>query len=79
MLKGHTSQPKRLSSSQSWTIFSSVQSFSRVRLFATPWTAERQASLSFTNIQSLLKFMFIELVMPSNRLILCHPLLLNRK
>ena len=43
----------------------------------TPWTAARQASLSITNSQSLLKFMSIESVMPSNRLILCHPLLLS--
>ena len=55
---------------------SSVQSLSRVRLFATPWTAARQASLSITNSRSLLKLMSIELVMPSNHLILCHPLLL---
>ena len=55
--------------------FSSVQSLSRVRLFATPWTAAHQASLSITNSQSLLKLMSIELVMPSNHLILCHPLL----
>ena len=41
-----------------------------------PWTAAHQASLSFTTSQSLLKFMFIELVMPSNHLVLCHPLLL---
>ena len=47
-----------------------------VRLFATPWTAARQASLSITNSQSLPKPMSIELVMPSNHLILCHPLLL---
>ena len=53
-----------------------VQSLSRVRLFATPWTAAHQAFLSFTISQSLLKFMSIELVMPSNHLILCHPLLL---
>ena len=45
-------------------------------LFATPWTAACQASLSITNSQSLLKLMSIELVMPSNHLILCHPLLL---
>ena len=57
-------------------IFSSVQSLSRVRLFATPWTAARQASLSITNSQSLLKLTSIELVMPSNHLILCRPLLL---
>ena len=56
--------------------FSSVQSLSRVRLFATPWTAAHQASLSITNSQRLLKLMSIELVMPSNHLILCHPLLL---
>ena len=54
----------------------SVQLFSRVRLFATPWTAACQASLSITNSQSLLKLMSIELVMPSNHLILCCPLLL---
>ena len=57
-------------------ISSSVQSLSHVRLFATPWTAARQASLSITNSQSLLKLMSIESVMPSNYLILCHPLLL---
>ena len=57
-------------------MFSSVQSLSRVRLFATAWTAACQASLSFTNSQSLLKLMSIESVMPSNHLILCHPLLL---
>ena len=56
--------------------FSSVQSLSRVRLSATPWTAARQASLSITNSQSLLKLMSIESMMPSNHLILCHPLLL---
>ena len=54
----------------------SVQSLSHVRLFVTPWTAARQASLSTTNSRSLLKFMSTELVMPSNHLILCHPLLL---
>ena len=56
--------------------FSSVQSLSRVQLFVTPWTAARQASLAITNSQSLLKLMSIELVMPSNHLVLCHPLLL---
>ena len=55
---------------------SSVQSLSRVQLFATPWTAARQASLSISNSQSLLKLLSIESVMPSNHLILCHPLLL---
>ena len=54
----------------------SVQSFSCVQLFANPWTAARQASLSFTNSQSLLKLVSIESVMPSKHLILCHPLLL---
>ena len=54
----------------------SVQSLSRVRLFASPWTAAYQASLSITNFQSLLKLMSIESVMPSNHLILCFPLLL---
>ena len=55
---------------------SSVQSLSHVRFFATPWTAARQASLSITNSQSLRKPMSIELVMSSNHLILCCPLLL---
>ena len=55
--------------------FSSVQSLSQVQLFATPWTAACQASLSVTNSQSLSKLMSIESV-PSNHLILCHPLLL---
>ena len=54
----------------------SAQSLSHVQLFATPWTAAHQASLSITNSQSLLKLMSIESVMPSNHLILCHPLLL---
>ena len=56
--------------------FSSVQLLSRVQLFATPGTAACQASLSITSFQSLLKLMPIELVMPSNHLILCRPLLL---
>ena len=55
---------------------SSVQSLSRVRLFATPWTAARQVSLPTTNPHSLLKLMSIESVMASNHLILCHSLLL---
>ena len=54
---------------------SSVQLLSRVRLFATLWTAARQASLSITNSLSLLKLMCTELVMPSNHLILCHSLI----
>ena len=56
--------------------FSSVQSLSHVQLFSTSWTAAHQASLSITNSQSLLKHMFTESVMPSNHLILYHPLLL---
>ena len=55
--------------------FSSVQLLSCVPLFVTPWTAAHQASMSITNSQSLLKFMSIESVMPSNHLILCHLLL----
>ena len=53
----------------------SVQSLSHVRLFATPWTAACQVSVSISNSQSLLKLKSIESVMPSNRLILCHPLI----
>ena len=56
--------------------FSSVQSPSHVRLFATPWIAAHQASMSITNSLILIKLMSIESVMPSNHLILCHPLLL---
>ena len=56
--------------------FGSVQLLSHIWLFATPWTAARQASLSITNSRSLLQLMSIELVMPSNHLILSHPLLL---
>jgi len=55
---------------------SSVQSLSCVCLFVTPWNAARQASLSITNLRSLLKLMSIESVMSSGHLILCHPLLL---
>ena len=57
--------------------FSSIQSLTRGRLFATPWTAAHQASRSITNSWSLFKLVSIELVMPSNLLILCHPLLLQ--
>ena len=57
-------------------MLSSVQSLSRVRLFATPWKAALQASLSITHSRSLLRLMSIESVMPSNHLILCRPLLL---
>ena len=56
--------------------FSSVHSLSQIQLFVTPGTAACQASLSMTNSQSLLRLMSIESVMPSNHLILCHPLLL---
>ena len=55
--------------------FSSIQSLSRVQLFATPWTTVRQAFLSIANSRSLLRLMSIESVMPSNHLILCCPLL----
>ena len=55
---------------------SSVQLLSCVRLFVTPWTAARQASLSITNSRTLLKLMSTESIMASNHLILCHPLLL---
>ena len=56
--------------------FSSIQSLSRVQLFVTPWSTACQASLSFTNSRSLCKLMSIEWMIPSNHLILCHPLLL---
>ena len=65
--------------SRSWGLprwFSSVQSLSHVLLFATPWIAARQASLSITNSRSPPKYMSIESVMPSSHIILCHPLLL---
>ena len=60
----------------SFHFFATVQSLSRVRLFAAPWITAHQASLSITNSQSLLKLMSIESVMPTSHLILCHPLLL---
>ena len=74
-------QPEILNENNKQNLFpieciSSVQSLICVRLFATPGTAACQASLSITNSQSLLKLTFIESVMPSNHLILCHPLLL---
>ena len=59
---------------KSWLIGSEVKSLSRVWLFATPWTAARKASLSITNSWSLLNLTSIQSVMPSNHLILCHPL-----
>ena len=70
---------RSLSSGWSWImegVFSSVQSLSHVQLFVTPWITARQASLSITNSQSLLRLMSIGLVMPSSHLILCRPLLL---
>ena len=63
-------------SGKPYCIFSSAQLLSRVRLFVTPWTVACQASLFITNSRSLLKLMSIELVMPSNHLIPCYPLLL---
>ena len=59
-----------------YCLFGSVQLLSCVWLIATPWTAARQASLSITNSESLLKLMLIESMMPSNHLILCRPLFL---
>ena len=79
LFKQHLLQVKRILAVSLWMCliqFSSVQSLSHVRLFATPWNAARQASLSITNSRSLLKLMPIESVMPSNHLILCRPLLL---
>ena len=76
-IRSHVSREKKrlVMTSRSYSV-SLVQSLSRVWLFATPWTAARQASLSITNSRSLLKLVSIESVMPSNHLILCHPLLL---
>ena len=68
----HTEPPRK---PLDMTQVSSVQSLSRVQLFATPWTAARQASLSITDSQRLLKLMSIESAIPSNHLILCHTLL----
>ena len=72
----HQCKVQRIFSVRIINNLSSVHSLSRVRLFATPWTVARQASLSITNSQSLRKLMSIELLMPSNHLILCRPLLL---
>ena len=69
---------KKLSGGRDCLQFSPVQLLSHVRLFVTPWIAAHQASLSITDSQSLPKLMSIELVMPSNHLILCHPLLILR-
>ena len=73
---GYFNDPRKREPYSSWDQFSSVQSFSRVWLFVTPWTTAHQASLSITNSQSLPKLMFIKSVMPPNHLILCCPLLL---
>ena len=72
---GITSQGSNLYSNPCLSV-TSVQLLSHVWLFAAPWTAACQASLSINNSQSSLRLMSIELVMPSNHLILCHPLLL---
>ena len=75
MLKEITVKPYLCSKRNRLLSLFFVQSLSRVQLFATPWTAARRVSLSFSVSQSFLKLMSIELVMPSNHLILCHPLL----
>ena len=67
---------QRISLKLIWWGYSSVQSLSRVRLFATPWITARQASLSITNSRSSLRFTSIKSMMPSSHLILCRPLLL---
>ena len=82
MFTKYTSEPEhKWATANVWNVsqeyqFSSVQSLSRVRLFATPWIAARQASLFLTISQSSLKLMSIKSVMPSNHLILCCPLFL---
>ena len=76
MLFGYHHSHLFLVSFRFYSMFSSVQSLSNVWLYVTPWTAARQASLSITNSQTLLKLMSNKLVMPSNHLILCQPLLL---
>ena len=70
----HISKPKFISVTK--IHISSIQSLSRVWLFVTPWAAAHQASLSVTNSRSLLKLMSTESVMPTDHLILCHPLLI---
>ena len=74
-MKSVKKKPRDLKSRQAFQ-FSSVQSLSCVRLCVTLWTAARQTSLSINNFQSLLRFMPIQSVMPSNHLIVCYPLLL---
>ena len=68
--------PFKMSQEKTHGLIFVVQSLSRVRLFATPWTAARQASLSFTVSRNLFKLMSIDSAMPFNHLILCRPLLL---
>ena len=75
-LKRSSNSEGMVSSPTTQVQVSSVQLLSHVQLFAAPWTAAHQASLSITNYHSLLKLMSIESVIPSNHLILCHPLLL---
>ena len=75
MLFGYHHSHLLLVSFRFYSMLSSVQLLSHVRLFVTPWTAACQSSLPITNSQTLLKFMSNKLVMPSNHLILCHPLL----
>jgi len=75
-IKRHLLLGRKVMTNFSSVQFSSVQSLSRIRLFATPWIAARQASLSITNSQSSLRLTSIESVMPSSHLILCRPLLL---
>ena len=72
----HVAKVLELQVSITYLLFSSVQSLSHVRLFVTPWTEACHASLSITNSRSLFKLVSIELVMLSNHLILCCPLLL---
>ena len=79
LIKTSKARPHYTSGRHDWKHFmwfSSVQSLHRVWLFATLWTAARQASLSIASSQSLLKLVSVESVMPSNLLILCRPLLL---
>ena len=76
MSLGRGDRDPSLCSASNSHISVSVPLLTHVQLFATPWTAAHQASLSITNSQSLLKLMSIELVMPSSHLLICHPLLL---
>ena len=77
IIRNPTDQAEKLGQTKDiWNKTSSVQLLSRVQLFATPRTTARQASLSIPNFRSIFKLMSIESVMPSNHLILCHPLLL---